>query len=231
MGGMGVGVQLLQLVQQLWLELAVLVVSSVALQVLWRWRSLEQYPGVRGLPILGHIHLLFPFDGSVGKDPILFDWWVEVMERTGGYFLFRLPFPEWMAGSNVLITTDPRDAEHILKTKFDNYIKGQDMTDILDDLLGVRIPFDAYPSHLVAPLPPSPLHASSLIWHQTTPSAQCTPNIRHCVNYEYDAVTSNEFLPIDRVVLGVHRTASSIPTARCGVSSAKRPVVRRTSRS
>ena len=39
---------------------------------------------------------------------------------TGGYFLFRLPFPEWNPQNVVFLTTDPRDAEHILKTNFDN---------------------------------------------------------------------------------------------------------------
>lgn len=43
----------------------------------------------------------------------------------------------WNApGSQVVITTDPKNVEHILKVNFDNYPKGQHLSTRLDDLLG-----------------------------------------------------------------------------------------------
>lgn len=40
---------------------------------------------------------------------------------------------------NAVITTDPRNVQHILKTKFDNYPKGDRMSNIFSELLGAGI--------------------------------------------------------------------------------------------
>lgn len=130
----------MEMVLDIWLsalwDIGLFVLCLLVVQVLYRYWRFESYPGVKGLPILGHIHYLFPLDGSVGKEPVLVDWIADIIEANNGYFLLRLPFPEWIPSSNVFCTTDPKDVEYILKDNFDNYIKGDDMVDILDDFLG-----------------------------------------------------------------------------------------------
>ncbi|XP_010529527.1 PREDICTED: cytochrome P450 704C1-like isoform X2 [Tarenaya hassleriana] len=59
----------------------------------------------------------------------IYDHETEIARKTP---TFRLLAP----GQSEIFTVDPRNVEHILKTRFDNYSKGQYARDILSDLLG-----------------------------------------------------------------------------------------------
>jgi len=60
------------------------------------------------------------------------DWWVSNHKKYGKKTLaVQLPLQP-----TIVNTTDPRNVEHVLKTKFDNYVKGHWFRERLTDLLG-----------------------------------------------------------------------------------------------
>ena len=62
----------------------------------------------------------------------LFDYHTKVATK---YSTFRLLAPE----QSEVYTTDPRNIEHVLKTNFDKYSKGEYNQDIIRDLFGYGI--------------------------------------------------------------------------------------------
>ena len=116
-----------------WWQLLFTMVVLLVVRITRQWNRLECYPGPPGLPLVGHFHLLF---GAAGRLDDVFDFFTEILQANNGVCLFRAPFAELIPASNVILTTDPRDVEHILKTSFSNYIKGPVFIANLSDLLG-----------------------------------------------------------------------------------------------
>jgi len=107
------------------------MVGVVALLLqLKRWRDLPRHvKWVPGLPFLGS--LLQVLRGL--KTFTLLDTYVEWQEQLGMTFAYTVP------GKVVLCTVDPKNIEHMLKTNFDNYVKGHVFSDPFTDLLGKGI--------------------------------------------------------------------------------------------
>lgn len=63
----------------------------------------------------------------------LYEWITELLRRHKGTFQFHGP---WLSSLNCVVTADPRNLEHLLKTKFPSYPKGPFFRDTVRDLLG-----------------------------------------------------------------------------------------------
>ena len=63
----------------------------------------------------------------------MYEWMSDVLCDQNGTFRFKGP---WFSSLNCVVTADPRNLEHLLKTKFPNYPKGQYFRDTVGDLLG-----------------------------------------------------------------------------------------------
>nr|AYM55629.1 cytochrome p450 [Croton stellatopilosus] len=84
-----------------------------------------------GLPV-------WPFLGMLpslvlGLRMNMYEWISDVIRQQNGTFRFRGP---WFSNLNCVVTSDPRNLEHLLKTKFSNFPKGEYFRDTVRDLLG-----------------------------------------------------------------------------------------------
>ncbi|KAF8398712.1 hypothetical protein HHK36_014569 [Tetracentron sinense] len=85
----------------------------------------------KGLPV-------WPFLGMlpsllVGLRTNMYEWITEVLHRQNGTFMFKGPS---FSSLNCVVTSDPRNLEHLLKTKFSNFPKGGYFRNTVHDLLG-----------------------------------------------------------------------------------------------
>jgi cytochrome P450 len=73
----------------------------------------------------------------VGWPAFLYELSLKVLERLNiTYNQYGPVFKYNLLGFEIAIAGDPESAEHMLKTKFHNYIKGPLLHDLLSDLLG-----------------------------------------------------------------------------------------------
>ncbi|XXG60356.1 hypothetical protein AAC387_Pa04g2283 [Persea americana] len=84
-----------------------------------------------GLPV-------WPFVGMLpslilGLRTNMYEWITDVLSRQNGTFTFR---GLWFSNLNCVVTADPRNLEHLLKTKFSNFPKGEYFRRTVRDLLG-----------------------------------------------------------------------------------------------
>ncbi|KAM0960926.1 hypothetical protein TB2_019971 [Malus domestica] len=87
-----------------------------------------------GLPIWPVLGMLPSLSFAVlGLQTNLYEWLSQVLYRQNGTFLFQGP---WFSSLFCVITSDPRNLEHLLKTKFSNFPKGPYFRDTVRDLLG-----------------------------------------------------------------------------------------------
>lgn len=70
---------------------------------------------------------------AFGLNDNFYEWITEVLCRQHGTFRFKGP---WFTNLNCIITSDPRNLEHLLKTKFSIFPKGPYFHDTVKDLLG-----------------------------------------------------------------------------------------------
>jgi len=63
----------------------------------------------------------------------MYEWITGVINMRGGTFTFRGP---WFSSLQAVVTADPRNLEHLLKTKFANFPKGPYFRNTVQDLLG-----------------------------------------------------------------------------------------------
>ncbi|KAF7133350.1 hypothetical protein RHSIM_Rhsim09G0071700 [Rhododendron simsii] len=85
----------------------------------------------QGLPV-------WPFVGMLpslvaGLQDNMYEWITGVLCTQNGTFVFKGP---WFTNLNCVVTSDPRNLEHLLKTKFPNFPKGGYFRDTVRDLLG-----------------------------------------------------------------------------------------------
>ncbi|ETO65743.1 hypothetical protein F444_16994 [Phytophthora nicotianae P1976] len=96
-------------------------------------------PGARGptrvpflpsaIPVVGHAVFM-----AYHANRFL-DWVTDVfLSRNGAPFTLRLPFQR-----NMILTANPEHYEHVMKTQYDNFLKGDHIYDLLVDLLGDSI--------------------------------------------------------------------------------------------
>jgi fatty acid omega-hydroxylase len=102
----------------------------LALFVFVAIRSLRQkkLQGVPVWPVLGMLPSL-----AAGLRTNMYEWLTDVLRHQNGTFRFKGP---WFSSLNCVVTSDPRNLEHLLKSKFPNFPKGPYFRDTVRDLLG-----------------------------------------------------------------------------------------------
>ncbi|KAJ3682297.1 hypothetical protein LUZ60_014870 [Juncus effusus] len=63
----------------------------------------------------------------------MYEWITTVLDERGGTFAFKGP---WFTNLQCVVTSDPRNLEHLLKTKFTSFPKGPYFRNTVQDLLG-----------------------------------------------------------------------------------------------
>ncbi|KAL2329146.1 hypothetical protein Fmac_022573 [Flemingia macrophylla] len=102
----------------------------IALLVFILIHSLRQrkHHGLVPWPLLGMLPSLV-----TGLRTNIYEWITEVLNRQNGTFRFKGP---WFSSLNCIVTSDPRNLEHLLKTKFPLFPKGYYFRNTVKDLLG-----------------------------------------------------------------------------------------------
>lgn len=87
--------------------------------------------GLPSWPIVGMLPSLI-----LGLRGNIYDWITDILNNRGGTFTFS---GSWLTSLEAVITSDPRNLEHLLKTKFTNFPKGPYFRTAVQDLLGEGI--------------------------------------------------------------------------------------------
>ncbi|KAF4363669.1 hypothetical protein F8388_026277 [Cannabis sativa] len=114
---------------------AVIVLSAVAAYFIWFRFITRSMKGPRVWPLLGSL------PGLVQNAHRMHDWIVDNLGACGGTYqtcICAIPFLAQKQGL-VTVTCDPKNLEHILKIRFDNYPKGPTWQAVFHDLLGQGI--------------------------------------------------------------------------------------------
>ncbi|TVU30300.1 hypothetical protein EJB05_21914, partial [Eragrostis curvula] len=106
------------------LELLVAVSIFVAIHSLRQ----RQSQGLPSWPVVGMLPSLL-----LGLRGDMYEWITGVLKARGGTFTFRGP---WFTALQCVVTADPRNLEHLLKTRFGSFPKGPYFRDTVRDLLG-----------------------------------------------------------------------------------------------
>ncbi|CAH2069130.1 unnamed protein product [Thlaspi arvense] len=112
-----------------------LLVAIVAAYWLWFKRISRWLKGPRVWPVLGSL------PGLIEQRDRMHDWITENLRACGGTYqtcICAVPFLAKKQGL-VTVTCDPKNIEHMLKTRFDNYPKGPTWQAVFHDFLGQGI--------------------------------------------------------------------------------------------
>ncbi|KAL3502262.1 hypothetical protein ACH5RR_036711 [Cinchona calisaya] len=88
----------------------------------------QKRQGLPNWPVVGMLPSLI-----LGLQGDVYEWISGVICRQNGTFIFKGP---WFTNLNCVLTSDPRNIEHLLKTKFSNFPKGEYFRNTVRDLLG-----------------------------------------------------------------------------------------------
>lgn len=112
-----------------------LIISLITAYLIW-FRSIKRpLSGPRVWPLVGSL------PGLIANSNRMHEWIAENLRSRGGTYqtcICAVPFLARKQGL-VTVTCDPRNLEHILKGKFDNYPKGPTWQAVFHDLLGEGI--------------------------------------------------------------------------------------------
>ncbi|CAN0884241.1 Cytochrome P450 86A2 [Linum grandiflorum] len=114
---------------------ALLLLSAVTAYLLWFTFISRSWRGPRVWPLLGSL------PGLIENCERLHDWISDNLRACGGTYqtcICAVPFLARKQGL-VTVTCDPKNIEHILKTRFDNYPKGPTWQAVFHELLGEGI--------------------------------------------------------------------------------------------
>lgn len=102
----------------------------VAVSIFLAIHSLRQRrtQGLPTWPLVGMLPSLL-----LGLRGDMYEWITGVLKARGGTFTFRGP---WFTNLQCVVTADPRNLEHLLKTRFGSFPKGPYFRDTVRDLLG-----------------------------------------------------------------------------------------------
>ncbi|XWS39586.1 hypothetical protein CRYUN_Cryun18bG0068000 [Craigia yunnanensis] len=84
-----------------------------------------------GLPVWPFLGMLPSLVSGLQTD--MYEWISDILCQQNGTFKFKGP---WFSSLNCVVTADPRNLEHLLKTKFSVFPKGPYFRDTVGDLLG-----------------------------------------------------------------------------------------------
>ncbi|XP_028787798.1 LOW QUALITY PROTEIN: cytochrome P450 86B1-like [Neltuma alba] len=108
-----------------------ILLAAMVFIVIHSMRQRKRY-GLPVWPVFG----MLPSLVFTGLRTNLYEWVTDVLSRQNWTFQFRGP---WFSSLNCVVTSDPRNLEHLLKTKFPLFPKGSYFRDNLRDLLGEGI--------------------------------------------------------------------------------------------
>ncbi|GLT90875.1 hypothetical protein SLE2022_087910 [Rubroshorea leprosula] len=114
------------------ISMALMILSAVALYLVWFRFITRSLGGPRIWPLLGSLPEL------IKNSSRMHDWIADNLHSCGGTYqtcICAVPFLARKQGL-VTVTCDPRNLEHILKVRFDNYPKGPNWQAVFHDLLG-----------------------------------------------------------------------------------------------
>ncbi|KAM7511973.1 hypothetical protein LguiB_010848 [Lonicera macranthoides] len=114
---------------------AFLLFTAITAYLLWFTFISRLLKGPRVWPLLGSL------PGLIDNSDRLHDWIADNLRACGGTYqtcICAIPFLARKQGL-VTVTCDPKNLEHILKTRFDNYPKGPTWQAVFHDLLGKGI--------------------------------------------------------------------------------------------
>ncbi|XP_058076082.1 cytochrome P450 86A8-like [Magnolia sinica] len=112
-----------------------LLFAAISAYLLWFTFMARTLRGPRVWPLVGSL------PGLIENCDRMHDWIAENLRTCGGTYqtcIWAIPFRAHKQGL-VTVTCDPRNLEHILKTRFDNYPKGPTWQSVFHDLLGEGI--------------------------------------------------------------------------------------------
>ncbi|CAA3018716.1 cytochrome P450 86A22 [Olea europaea subsp. europaea] len=115
-----------------------MILALVAAYLMWfrsTTRSMKGPMGPRMWPILGSL------PGLIANNNRMHEWIADNLRTCGGTYqtcICAIPFLARKQGL-VTVTCDPKNLEHILKVKFENYPKGPTWQAVFHDLLGQGI--------------------------------------------------------------------------------------------
>ncbi|GLT69815.1 hypothetical protein SLA2020_419360, partial [Shorea laevis] len=113
------------------------VASAVSAYALWFYLLARRLTGPKVWPIIGSLPFLFMNRRRIH------DWIASNLRATGGACTYQtctlcIPFLARKQGF-FTVTCHPKNIEHILRTRFDNYPKGPRWQEAFHDLLGEGI--------------------------------------------------------------------------------------------
>ncbi|PON92100.1 Cytochrome P450, E-class, group I [Trema orientale] len=114
---------------------ALLLLTAITLYLLWFTFISRSLKGPYVWPLLGSL------PGLIENCDRMHDWICDNLRACGGTYqtcICAIPFLAKKQGL-VTVTCDPKNLEHILKTRFDNYPKGPTWQAVFHDLLGQGI--------------------------------------------------------------------------------------------
>ncbi|CAH9097100.1 unnamed protein product, partial [Cuscuta europaea] len=117
------------------IAIALLLFTAVTLYLLWFTFISRSLKGPRVWPLLGSL------PGLIENSERMHDWIADNLRACGGTYqtcICAVPFLARKQGL-ITVTCDPKNLEHILKTRFDNYPKGPTWQSVFHELLGQGI--------------------------------------------------------------------------------------------
>ncbi|KAI5647232.1 hypothetical protein M9H77_33237 [Catharanthus roseus] len=117
------------------ISIALFLFTAVTLYLLWFTFISRPFKGPRVWPVFGSL------PGLIENSERLHEWIFDNLRACGGTYqtcICAIPFLARKQGL-VTVTCDPKNLEHILKTRFDNYPKGPTWQAVFHDLLGQGI--------------------------------------------------------------------------------------------
>lgn len=119
------------------LPVAALTVSVALAYMAWFWVLTRSLTGPRMWPLVGSL------PGLISNRARIHDWIAQNLRSTGAAATYQtciLPLPFFARRQGfVTVTCNPRNLEHMLRTRFDNYPKGPMWQSAFHDLLGQGI--------------------------------------------------------------------------------------------
>ncbi|XP_051118999.1 cytochrome P450 86A22 [Andrographis paniculata] len=111
---------------------ATIILAFIAAYILWFRSITRSLSGPRLWPVLGSL------PGLIANNGRLHDWISDNLRAAGGTYQTCICAVPFLAGKEglVTVTCDPKNLEHILKVRFDNYPKGPTWQAVFHDLLG-----------------------------------------------------------------------------------------------
>jgi len=105
--------------------LSLIVVYLLLLETFFKRKTNQNIPSPTGWPFLGNLPAFY---GNIDR---IDDWLCDLFQQYGDTFVLHIP-----GKPDFVFTTNPKNVEHILKTNFENYPKGNFFKNNLHDLLG-----------------------------------------------------------------------------------------------